>query len=181
MKVKLGSTGHLVFPPTAIPLYYDISLLNSAIMPHTKDGPPSLAAQFISLWSYLSILLAGSFVFLPRSSTKLFGDDRRARQITSADRPEHPFLTPLTADPTATMLSDVTGMLICMMWWGGYVKRWMNPSASTNKSTAITQAMRNERMKAFGVVRPGRQDSCLLMFLSVWPRPRSRPSPRPSC
>ena len=80
--------------------------------------------EYFSRLSYLSCLLTGSFIFLPRPSSWLINATANSAQRSSTDRPEHPFLTPLTADPLATMLWDVLGTLIIMIWWGHHLRSW---------------------------------------------------------
>ncbi|WWC65283.1 uncharacterized protein I303_107900 [Kwoniella dejecticola CBS 10117] len=61
--------------------------------------------EYFALHSYLSALLCGAFVLLPRSTPWLLGS---AVQSSSSDRPELAFLTPITSRPVATMLWDIS-------------------------------------------------------------------------
>ncbi|WWC98260.1 hypothetical protein V866_005151 [Kwoniella sp. B9012] len=56
--------------------------------------------EYFALHSYLSALLCGASVLLPRSTPWFVGD---AAQSSSTDRPEYAFLTPLTSRPLVTM------------------------------------------------------------------------------
>lgn len=96
------------------------SILISAF---TKMGKLPLDQYFASL-SYLSLLLITSFLFLPRSTTWLLGPSYAPRQRSSADRPEHAFLTQITAQPLLTLMWTCLGMLICMAWWGRKLRGW---------------------------------------------------------
>lgn len=81
---------------------------------------PSLPLrEYFALLSYHSALLVASLLFLPRSTK-----GARLLQRSSADRPEHPFLTPLTADPLRTMAWHVVGLAVCMTWWGQHLRTW---------------------------------------------------------
>ncbi|WVR08696.1 hypothetical protein IAU60_005754 [Kwoniella sp. DSM 27419] len=64
--------------------------------------------EYFSLHAYLSTLLVSVFIFLPRSTLWFIEE---GSQRSSADRPEHPFLTPITSRPLTTMTWDVLGML----------------------------------------------------------------------
>ncbi|WVQ95316.1 hypothetical protein IAU59_002411 [Kwoniella sp. CBS 9459] len=107
--------------------------------------------EYFALHAYLSTLLILSFVFLPHSTPyvllKLGADSHdksHARvhvQSSSADRPEHPFLTPITSQPAVTMLWDVLGMTVCMAWWGARMLRWS--ASSDGRIGGKGQAERN--------------------------------------
>jgi phosphatidylinositol glycan class F len=77
--------------------------------------------HYFALLSYLSSLLVANFLFLPRSSSW-----KRAplAQRSSADRPEHPFLTPLTSDPIHTMAWHLLGLAVCLAWWSQHLRTW---------------------------------------------------------
>ncbi|WVW80735.1 hypothetical protein I302_102721 [Kwoniella bestiolae CBS 10118] len=98
--------------------------------------------EYFALHSYLSALLCGAFVLLPRSTPWFLGDE--AIQSSSTDRPEYAFLTPLTARPLITMVWDISGMLLCMSWWGSIMRRW---SQVSTKRTAVTVANEEEMTK----------------------------------
>nr|XP_019007836.1 uncharacterized protein I206_07470 [Kwoniella pini CBS 10737]OCF46617.1 hypothetical protein I206_07470 [Kwoniella pini CBS 10737] len=96
--------------------------------------------EYFALHAYLSALLCGAFVLLPRSTPWLMGS---TVQSSSSDRPEYAFLTPITSRPLATMLWDIAGMLLCMSWWGSIMRRW---SQTSTKSTATGEAEIAERI-----------------------------------
>ncbi|WWC72675.1 uncharacterized protein I206_106639 [Kwoniella pini CBS 10737] len=104
--------------------------------------------EYFALHAYLSALLCGAFVLLPRSTPWLMGS---TVQSSSSDRPEYAFLTPITSRPLATMLWDIAGMLLCMSWWGSIMRRW---SQTSTKSTATGEAEIAERI--------GRDSECAL-------------------
>jgi hypothetical protein len=72
----------------------------------------------------LSCLLLGSLVLLPRVQLWLPGAQPTA-QRSSADRPEAPFLRPITYRPLVTMLLNQAGVLMTMLWWSTCLEGWM--------------------------------------------------------
>ncbi|WVQ75158.1 hypothetical protein IAR50_004767 [Cryptococcus sp. DSM 104548] len=80
--------------------------------------------EYFGLLIYLAILLPATFLSLPHSTTYFVPTSFPLAQSSSADRPEHVFLTPITARPGVTMLCDVVGMGVVMVWWGGRMKGW---------------------------------------------------------
>ncbi|EIW70207.1 hypothetical protein TREMEDRAFT_30320 [Tremella mesenterica DSM 1558] len=105
-------------------------------MPNSASKPPLPLRQYFALQSYLSTLLLLSVLFLPRSSHSFFNPTDLPLQRSSADRPEHPFLTPLTVSPRRTMLWILAGMTICMLWWGHHLRTWVNRSKTKSKGTS---------------------------------------------
>ena len=90
----------------------------SALASSSHNSPP-WQLQPIAL-AACSALLISSLVVLPRCPILLnFGDSPRQR--SSIDRPEHPFLTPLTAHPLGTMAWHVSGVFLTMLLWARYL------------------------------------------------------------
>ncbi|ORY31309.1 GPI biosynthesis protein family Pig-F-domain-containing protein [Naematelia encephala] len=87
--------------------------------------------EYFALHLYLSCLLIGSLLFLPRSSRWFANDSIVKIRASSLDRPEHPFLAPLTNDPLRTMSWYILGELVIMMWWGQHLLVWVTDKAST--------------------------------------------------
>ncbi|KAJ8468935.1 hypothetical protein ONZ45_g17061 [Pleurotus djamor] len=84
-------------------------------------------AGYTSIVGVHSTLLFFAALFLPRST--IFLDPSLAprpapSQLTSRDKPQHPFLEPLTLNPTWTMLCVCAGTLVLQGWWGGWIRRW---------------------------------------------------------
>ncbi|GFZ51415.1 hypothetical protein JCM24511_09177 [Saitozyma sp. JCM 24511] len=99
---------------------------------------PSLPLrEYFALLSYHSALLVASLLFLPRSTK-----GARLLQRSSADRPEHPFLTPLTADPLRTMAWHVVGLAVCMTWWAQHLRTWWAGSKTRDDSPPSRQKRR---------------------------------------
>lgn len=96
-------------------------------------------ASYFSVHSLLSAFLLFSFGFLPRSEAFWRQEDVAAasgsRQTVSVDRPEHPFLTPITSDPFKTMVLQVIGVGFCMIWWSGHLRSWWSVVKSNERKT----------------------------------------------
>lgn len=101
--------------------------------------------EYFALQNYLACLLCASFVFLPRSS--IWGN---FSQKSSADRPEHPFLTPITSRPLVTMAWDLAGLAIIIMWWGQHLSSW-----AAGKRTGTRDERRRNLAKASSCHEPG--------------------------
>jgi GPI ethanolamine phosphate transferase 2/3 subunit F len=80
-------------------------------------------ARYASIVGVHTTLLTFTAVFLPRT-TFLFEFTTSQAFITSRDRPQHPFLEPLTLSPTSTLLCICSGVLMLQSWWGGWVRNW---------------------------------------------------------
>lgn len=76
----------------------------------------------LSKQSLLALLLLFSFFYLPRSPAYFSSQQSPPIQRSSADRPEHPFLTPVTADPLGSSLWQLTGVIFSMFWWGDWLR-----------------------------------------------------------
>lgn len=102
--------------------------------PKLPDAPKVRASSILPLkdyfasLGYLALLLGSCITILPRSTDYFYstaGIERPApAQVSSADRPEHPFLTPITAQPAATAAWCVGGVAVTMAWWGMKMARW---------------------------------------------------------
>lgn len=80
--------------------------------------------DYFSTLAYLTFLLSTTVALLPRS-TKYFYPGAVAAQTISADRPEHPFLTPITANPTASAAWIAAGTGVTVAWLGNRYRRWV--------------------------------------------------------
>ncbi len=89
--------------------------------PRTTPAPGALPLQdYFSGLGFLALLLGSCIAFLPRSTEYFMTGGQR----TSADRPEHPLLTPITAHPAATAAWCAAGVAVTMGWWGARMARW---------------------------------------------------------
>ncbi|KAF9458269.1 GPI biosynthesis protein family Pig-F-domain-containing protein, partial [Collybia nuda] len=83
-------------------------------------------ARYTSVVGVQTTLLAFAALFLPRT-TFLFELTKPSRDpafISSRDKPQHPFLEPITLSPTATLASICLGVFMIQGWWGGWVRNW---------------------------------------------------------
>ena len=112
-----------------------------------KGGIP-LSHQVVQQTALSGLLLA-SFLLLPR-----FGSSSTV-QTTSADRPEHPFLTPLTANAGKTMMWAAFGSAASMAAWGHLLSL---RNAGTSKDASKTKtAGEGETSSSGGQKRKGQR------------------------
>lgn len=113
-------------PPQLCPHRAMFKLPRAPRRPRTMPAPGALPLQdYFSALGYLALLLGSCIAFLPRSTDYFYAMAALERsQRTSADRPEHPLLTPLTAHPAATAAWCAAGVGITMVWWGAKMARW---------------------------------------------------------
>ncbi|KAG7528036.1 hypothetical protein FFLO_06456 [Filobasidium floriforme] len=97
-------------------------------------------ASYFSIHLLLSAFLLFSFGFLPRSEAFWRNEnalgDGGFKQTVSADRPEHPFLTPITSDPFKTMVLEFIGVTFCMIWWSGHLRSWWSVIKANERRAA---------------------------------------------
>lgn len=82
-------------------------------------------ARFISLLSVHTILLVFTAGWLPRSTLLL---TTLPSQASSKDKPQHPFLHPLTADPLLTVAWLCAGFAVTQVVWAAMMKREIEAS-----------------------------------------------------
>ena len=80
--------------------------------------------------------LLSSLLILPRSLILL--PTSRSLQTSSIDRPEPPWLTPITAHPIHTMTINLIGVIAVMWWFGGQLTSWSLSAAPTKKTASPT-------------------------------------------
>jgi len=81
-------------------------------------------ARYTSVVGVHTNLLAFSALFLPRSVFFVTTPD--LTPASSRDKPQHPFLDPLTINPAWTLACICGGAIILQGWWGGWVRKWSN-------------------------------------------------------
>jgi len=113
-----------------------LNIHNLYIMPTTKSGHLPLA-QYASKQGVLTCLLISSFCLLPRSKWPYAPATDRA----PLDRPEWPFLTPITANPVRSMLYDVLGVSFCMLWWAPTLRAWWSPERLADRDARVRQTL----------------------------------------
>ena len=100
--------------------------------PSTKYSVPSSPGEVFPGNSYIPVvgvhvtLLTFNALFLPRTTflQELTNIPIDLAQLSSLDRPQHPFLDPLTLSPLTTTLYICFGAAILQSWWAGYIREW---------------------------------------------------------
>lgn len=95
--------------------------------------------QYTSLLGTQTLLLLFTALFLPRT-TVLVLPSVLPSQKTSLDRPQHPFIEPLTTSPAWTLAWICLGTGVVISWWAGWVKVWhFEAHRATNESPDATR------------------------------------------
>ena len=108
---------------TATDSGHDAPVLDTA----SFSGDPEFPfAHYTSIVGINSSLMVFVGLFLPRSSMPFLDIESNTSpiQATSRDRPQHPFLEPLTANPVATLLYICLGVTVLQAWWSAWVRHW---------------------------------------------------------
>jgi len=130
---------------------------------------PTFNAEFFPFARYISLvfvhatLLAFTALFLPRT-TFLFQLPPGPSQMTSRDRPQHPFLEPLTINPVSTLACICAGGVVLQGWWGGWVRGWWI-EFSLEGSDAVKQMERAFLQQKKFVVGGS---ACSLVYIYIW-------------
>jgi len=110
----------------------------------SKSLPESLGffpfAQYTSVVGVHIILLLFTTLFLPRTTFLL--TDAQPTQTSSRDRPQHPFLEPLTTNPLLTVTYICAGASTLQLWWCSWIRKWWMEFTSTPQ--ALDDKMRLE-------------------------------------
>ena len=77
--------------------------------------------KYTSILGAHSLLLLFTALYVPRTSLLIA---TLPAQATSQDKPQHAFLHPLTADPILTLAWLCLGVVICQVWWAGWMRLW---------------------------------------------------------
>jgi phosphatidylinositol glycan class F len=114
--------------------------------------------QYTSVVGVHSTLLAFTALFLPRTTfflefTTPVPDEAL---MTSRDRPQHPFLVPLTLSPISTLLCICLGVLVLQAWWGGWIRNWAidNELVGSNDEKRIDKALIQKQRVTVRVLIP---------------------------
>ena len=73
-----------------------------------------------SLWTFTALYLPRTTLINGLKNTEWDS----SQQLSSRDRPQHPFLVALTQNPTWTLACICIGAALVQSWWAGQVKRW---------------------------------------------------------
>ncbi|KIM41241.1 hypothetical protein M413DRAFT_445279 [Hebeloma cylindrosporum] len=91
-----------------------------------NDAAPWSTTSYISTVCVHTTLWVFVALYLPRSISliNLENSEWDRVQVSSRDRPQHPFLEALTAHPTWTLFSICLGGTILQSWWAGWTRDW---------------------------------------------------------
>ena len=87
----------------------------------TPYSPLSIPKQYPPFLILHTLVLSASLFLLPQTSL-LFPLPPLERGL---DRPQHPFLDPITSRPLVTLAWIVTGSALLVGWWSGWVREWV--------------------------------------------------------
>jgi GPI ethanolamine phosphate transferase 2/3 subunit F len=96
----------------------------------TLNSKAGLADSSIPINSYIAVvgvhttLWAFTALYLPRTNLTNSPEWDSSQQLSSRDRPQHPFLVALTRNPTWTLACICIGASLVQSWWAGQVNRW---------------------------------------------------------
>lgn len=138
----MSAVAHANLPPTI--RRWRQRFLNASNKVVTKQNAATEfpLSSYLSLHLLFSTYLLFSFILLPRSDS-LIGDSQSSSygtpvQKVSTDRPEHPFLTPITNDPLKTMTWTAIGVTVTVVWWGGHLRSWWKHELQKQKAAAVS-------------------------------------------
>jgi GPI ethanolamine phosphate transferase 2/3 subunit F len=102
-------------------------------------------SRYISIVGVHTNLLAFTALYLPRTAFFIITPD--LTPASSRDKPQHPFLDPLTINPAWTLASICGGAIILQGWWGGWVRNWSIESTLTgsNEEKRLGRSMLDRR------------------------------------
>ena len=89
----------------------------------TSSLPPTLhtfPSQYPAHALVHTVLIVSSFLLLPQ--TALLDPVEPTRNL---DKPQHPFLAPLTARPELTAAWSSVGSALVVGWWAGSIREWV--------------------------------------------------------
>ncbi|KAF9484298.1 hypothetical protein BDN70DRAFT_989748 [Pholiota conissans] len=99
-----------------IPANLDANMFGNLL---SMTGYFSIVGVHTTLWVFVAFYLPRTAVLSDLAAPK-WGE----AQISSRDRPQHPFLEPLTRNPTATLFYICAGAIVLQSWWGGWMREW---------------------------------------------------------
>lgn len=124
--VRFSST---VKPPTK-PTIGKASTTDSSKTDGSSHESGLPLARYTSIVGTQSLLLVFTALFLPRSTSSLLGPDFLPPPSSSLDRPQHPFLEPITASPVLTLFWLCLGVGFVIAWSSGYMRVWVKGDTS---------------------------------------------------
>ena len=93
--------------------------------------PNAIPKQYPPLILIHVILLAAALVLLPQTPIPNLPLPPLARGL---DKPQHPFLAPITARPVLTLAWACLGAALLVPWWAGSLRRWAHDGTLGSRS-----------------------------------------------
>ncbi|PPQ67836.1 hypothetical protein CVT24_003142 [Panaeolus cyanescens] len=117
-------------------------------------APYTLPVSYFSVVGVHTTLWAFTALYLPRSTflTDITTPEWDESQLSSRDRPQHPFLEALTRSPTSTLVCICAGALLLQGWWAGWLRDlWleMNLRGTEDERRVQRASYRNKKVTAF--------------------------------
>lgn len=104
---------------------------NSAVELELVSLPNALPKQYPPLILIHVILLSTALVLLPQTPIPNLPLPPPARGL---DKPQHPFLAPITARPVLTLAWACLGAALLIPWWAGSLRRWAHDGTLDSRS-----------------------------------------------
>jgi phosphatidylinositol glycan class F len=122
----------------------------------TNDKEGLAINSYIAVVGVHTTLWAFTALYLPRTTLTNSTEWHSPQQLSSRDRPQHPFLVALTQNPTWTLACICLGAGLVQSWWAGQVKRW--------SLDLFIQGTKDEKR----MQRAFHDSNKLIMFLKAW-------------
>ena len=110
---------------------------NSTIDPDQISFPNAIPLQYPPLILIHVILLSAALVLLPQTSIPHLPLPSPARGL---DKPQLPFLVPITARPVLTLVWACLGAVFLVPWWAGSLRRWAHDGSLGPRSVQLRLA-----------------------------------------
>jgi hypothetical protein len=94
---------------------------DSATVPDPISLPNAIPLQYPPLILIHALLLSAALVLLPQTPIPNLPLPLPARGL---DKPQLPFLVPITARPVLTLVWACLGAVLLVPWWAGSLRRW---------------------------------------------------------
>jgi|SRR5712671_5738420 len=93
--------------------------------------PNAIPKQYPPLILVHVILLSAALVLLPQTPLPNLPLPEPARGL---DKPQHPFVAPITARPVLTLAWACLGTALLVPWWAGSLRRWTHDGTLGSRS-----------------------------------------------
>jgi len=135
---------------------------SSAVELELVSLPNAFPKQYPPLILIHVILLSAALVLLPQTPIPNLPLPPPARGL---DKPQHPFLAPITARPVLTLVWACLGAALLIPWWAGSLRQWAHDGTLGSRSV-------QQRLAGDPHIRRVRPALPLVPFLYLTPTPR---------